>query len=98
MQAFVVGLACLVSMLFGAGLALLFGRRFPRHAGAGKGATTVWQLRRQVEAEQARRTGGGRHHLREPPHDASTEDFGVAALVPPPLDVQQRVLQGLRRL
>ncbi|GAA4852279.1 hypothetical protein [Saccharopolyspora rosea] len=36
--------------------------RRPQHAGAGAGATTVWQLREQVEAEHYR----GRHRLREP--------------------------------
>lgn len=63
----------------------------PQHAGGGEGALTVWQLVAHVEAERRQRERPGRHRLREPVK--STSD-GAG----PPLELQQRVLDGLRRL
>lgn len=69
----------------------------PQHAGAGEGALTVWHLIAHVEAEQRQREQGGRHRLRVPtePPDSPASPPGSPA---PPLDLQHRVLEGLRRL
>ncbi|MEU6269944.1 hypothetical protein [Saccharopolyspora shandongensis] len=74
----------------------------PQHAEAGEGATTVWQLKAQIEAENAQRERGGRHRLREPASE-STSDVQAPgergeAWSAPPLELQRRVLEGLRRI
>ncbi|MGW1681678.1 hypothetical protein [Saccharopolyspora sp. NPDC002376] len=63
----------------------------PQHAGGGEGALTVWQLVAHVEAERQQRERGGRHRLREPVESISDSSG-------PPLELQQRVLDGLRCL
>ncbi|MGW5644488.1 hypothetical protein [Saccharopolyspora sp. NPDC003762] len=62
----------------------------------------MWQLKAQIEAENARRERGGRHRLREPTPE-STSDARVPgergeAWPAPPLELQRRVLEGLRRI
>ncbi|QIZ35430.1 hypothetical protein [Saccharopolyspora sp. ASAGF58] len=64
----------------------------PQHAGEGEGALTVWHLIAHVEAEQRQREQGGRHRLREP------TEHSISDSQAPPLDLQRRVLEGLRRL
>ncbi|RKT84176.1 hypothetical protein SAMN05421805_103101 [Saccharopolyspora antimicrobica] len=60
------------------------------HAGGGEGALTVWQLIAHVEAERRQRERAGRHRLREP--ESTSDEPGS------PLELQQRVLDGLRNL
>ncbi|MEU5850414.1 hypothetical protein [Saccharopolyspora shandongensis] len=69
----------------------------PQHAGGGEGALTVWQLIAHVEAERQRREQGGRHRLREP-GDPTRHSISDTRGHAPPLDLQQRVLDALRRL
>ncbi|MCI2418756.1 hypothetical protein MOQ72_15045 [Saccharopolyspora sp. K220] len=88
-------LACLLSLLTGMILMHAYRRRLPQHAGAGEGATNVWQLIEHVEAEAKAAKRTGRHHLCEPA-DHSTSD--MAPPEAPPLELQQRVLESLRRL
>ncbi|PKW15579.1 hypothetical protein [Saccharopolyspora spinosa] len=60
-------LACLLSLFLGMTLMYVYRRRLPQHAGAGEGATNVWQLIDHVAAEATRNTvPTGKHHLREP--------------------------------
>ncbi|MGW1679833.1 hypothetical protein [Saccharopolyspora sp. NPDC002376] len=66
--------------------------RAPQHSGGGEGVPTVWQLIAHVEAEQRKREQTGRHRLREPAPPPSTSDG------PPPLELQQRILEPLHRL
>ncbi|MER6989603.1 hypothetical protein ABT337_23280 [Saccharopolyspora hirsuta] len=72
-------------------LVLTWRPRRAQHAGGGEGALTVWQLVAHVEAERRERERVGRHRLREPV-ESTSDDAG------PPLELQQRVLDGLRRL
>ncbi|MGP4020786.1 hypothetical protein [Saccharopolyspora sp. 5N708] len=85
--------ACLLSLLTGMILMRAYRRRLPQHAGAGEGATNVWQLIEHVEAEAARRTG--RHHLRERAEE-STSDTAPSEV--PSLEIQRRVVESLRRM
>ncbi|MER5394951.1 hypothetical protein [Saccharopolyspora sp. NPDC002686] len=80
-----------VSAILACYLVLTWRPRRPQHAGGGEGALTVWQLVAHVEAERRQRESGGRHRLREPAE--STSDCPGL-----PQELQQRVLDGLRRL
>ncbi|GAA0523495.1 hypothetical protein [Saccharopolyspora thermophila] len=98
MHPFWISLACLASLLTGMTLMYAYRRRLPQHAGAGEGATNVWQLIEHIEAEAAERARPrGRHRLREPVEESTTDTVPLWP-EPPPLDLQQRVLESLRRL
>lgn len=93
-------LACLLSLFLGMTLMCAYRRRLPQHAGAGEGATNVWQLIDHVEAEATRNaTPTGKHHLRDSrePNRQSTLDT-VPIPEPPPLELQRRVLEALQHL
>ncbi|MER6991980.1 hypothetical protein ABT337_31820 [Saccharopolyspora hirsuta] len=97
MSPFWTATACLLSLLTGMTLMYVHHRRLPQHAGAGEGATNVWQLIEHVEAESRRDQPTGRHRLREP----DTPEPPQWPLTPPeapPLELQHRVLESLRRL
>ncbi|GAA4611536.1 hypothetical protein [Saccharopolyspora hordei] len=72
-------------------LVLTWRPRRAQHARGGEGTVTVWQLVAHVEAERQERERAGRHRLRGP--TVSTPDGPW-----PPLELQRRVLDGLRRL
>lgn len=92
MSPFWTAMACLLSLLTGMTLMYACHRR-PQHAGAGEGATNVWQLIEHVEAEARRSEPTGRHHLREPAPEPPPQ-WPEA----PPLELHHRVLESLRRL
>ncbi|MEU5853202.1 hypothetical protein [Saccharopolyspora shandongensis] len=75
--------------------AIYWRSRQPQHAGGSEVALTVWEVIAYVEAEREQQTQSGRHRLREPPPE-STQDNQVPA--PPPLELQQRILEALHRL
>lgn len=72
----------------------------PQHAGAREGATTVWQLLDQIEAEQYR----GRHRLREPVNSPTVHAAEPPRLPPPTeapaydAELLRRILRGLEAL
>ncbi|RKT82067.1 hypothetical protein SAMN05421805_1374 [Saccharopolyspora antimicrobica] len=89
--------ACLLSMFTGMTLMYACHRR-PQHAGAGEGATNVWQLIEHVEAEARRAEPTGRHHLREPDVPEPPPQWPTTPPETPPLELHYRVLESLRRL
>lgn len=96
-----ISVCCLVVLSASWGSVLFHAQR-PQHAGAGEGTTTVWQLKAQIEAENAQRERVGRHRLREPvPESISDNQAAGERGEPwsaPPLELQRRVLEGLRRI
>lgn len=94
--------SCLLSLLLGMTLMHAYHRRLPQHAGAGEGATNVWQLIDHIQAEAAKTVAEstGKHHLREPrePTQHSTSDTAHRWPEPPPLEIRDRVLESIHRL
>ncbi|MDA3627555.1 hypothetical protein OU415_19080 [Saccharopolyspora sp. WRP15-2] len=97
MSPMLTALACLLSLLTGMTLMHVHRRRLPQHAGAGEGATNVWQLIEHVESEARRADSTGRHHLREPSPEPPPQ-WPETPPEAPPLELQHRVLETLRRL